>query len=414
MDLGVLLERLIDKGLEEVVAAAIVAVVFAVAAIGVAWGRYAKATAVRQLKASLEDHRSEVERLRRSVEAKTHEADGLKDIAVGSNAHLRRIREALDHGLGRDLDETPGWCERPSEIPIIAVGNLKGGVGKTTLSANLGAYFGDTEHRRGVGGRPTLFIDFDFQASLSTILSAAAGAGASHDGPQNQSRVLSLFDDALTPENRLAMAREMHREGMAGARYYDANLDIAPFEEQLFFGWMFSEDDIADPRLALGAFLRSDLVQQSFGAVVIDLPPRSTLFAYNALIAANNVIIPTRDDEGSINAARNFVSFLEIGREAFWPRLTIMGLAGVNTSHIAARSDAIDERLKRAAEDLSLYWKGAQQSIDYLGKIPWMSQIAEAAASDFAYFNAHKAVVAGSPQSLFTMIGDAAVERMRL
>src|SRR5262245_34404511 len=52
--------------------------------------------------------------------------------------------------------------------PIICVANMKGGVAKTTLTANLAAYFAAKNYR-------VLLVDFDYQGSLTTTCFGAAG-----------------------------------------------------------------------------------------------------------------------------------------------------------------------------------------------------------------------------------------------
>ncbi len=52
-------------------------------------------------------------------------------------------------------------------MKVITFANLKGGVGKTTMTANIAAYLERLGHR-------VLLIDFDYQGSLSrTVLGAA-------------------------------------------------------------------------------------------------------------------------------------------------------------------------------------------------------------------------------------------------
>lgn len=427
MSFAEFLNQLAPEGLESIVAAAVVAILAtATAAIfgaGVYYGRMKRREKRAQLEASLAEARGEVRRIRPSLDAAVRENEDLHRRLAASRDHMHRVRRALSHGYDRGLTTRPTWGRAPSQIPIVAIGNLKGGVGKTTLTANLGAYLGDTAHRRAPNGKPVLFIDLDFQGSLSSIL---IGAGRDLSGAEapNKNAVTQLFDNAITDENRRHAAREIMHGRMAGSCFYDADVPFSIFEEQEYFEWVFRgepgfEDDhveepIEDPRLWLGDFLHSAVVQREFGAVMIDLPPRTTLFAYAALLAANNVIIPTREDQLSRVAAQNFVSFLESGRESLWPRLNIVGVAGVNTTPNSQRSEEVDELLRRLAADLDDIWNGAQQPLSYLGKAPWMAQIAEVAGEDFAYFDARENVKAGSPNAIFTGIGDAVRAKLRL
>ena len=191
---------------------------------------------------------------------------------------LLRIHDAIEHGFDRDLGEHPAWRSQASRMPIIVVGNLKGGVGKTTLTANLGAYFGDQRFRRGRDGKPTLFIDFDFQGSLSSVL---LSAGRSFDGGEmvyNENRASLLFQPGLDGAVALTLGRETPREHMEGGMFFDASVDLASHEERLFYDWVFDPGRGGDARLRLGSVLYAPEVQERFGAVVIDLPPRTTLF----------------------------------------------------------------------------------------------------------------------------------------
>lgn len=62
---------------------------------------------------------------------------------------------------------------RQRHKPIIMVANLKGGVGKTTLTANLAAFFSER-------GKRVLLIDCDYQGSLSNMLLSADGVRRFH------------------------------------------------------------------------------------------------------------------------------------------------------------------------------------------------------------------------------------------
>lgn len=411
-------EQFLSDAAVEIVAAVVAALIGGLFA-GRFFGFRVLRDSLRHVEESLAQCKAHAGTLERDNATLKHESATLQDLYRHSEERLKRFREALQNGFDRDLDGQTPWSEKPSRIPIIAIGNLKGGVGKTTLAANLGAYLGDQTE----GGRkPTLFIDLDFQGSLSaTLVSAGVDQSA---GPVRsaENRVAELFAETDDPARRLSMSREVQRAGLQGSRFYDATAELAQVEEVAFFDWVFETDaldkadkrDLVDPRLRLAQFLASAEVQDRFGAVVIDLPPRTTLFAYAALCAANNVVIPTRDDLLSRDAARTFTQFLEAGRESFWPRLNIVGLAGVNTRQHPSHGADDDLSLSGTARDLNEIWNGPQPMIDYLGRIPWMLQIHEVAADDFAYFRAGGARALGSPKTVITLVCQAIEERLRL
>lgn len=106
---------------------------------------------------------------------------------VGNWTLSRRLADAekqLD-ALKSSLDDSVYlWLRKPlrpddyvqvlkGSIPIITVVNLKGGVGKTTIAANLVGYFSEQKRQ---DGRPLniLVVDLDYQGSLSGMLLTAA------------------------------------------------------------------------------------------------------------------------------------------------------------------------------------------------------------------------------------------------
>ena len=90
----------------------------------------------------------------------------------------RRIRKANNavaadgNGLWLEFKPKPPQDYRArmrGSIPIMVIANLKGGVGKTTLAANLTASYA-ARAAGGGSGKPVLAIDLDYQGSLSAMM----------------------------------------------------------------------------------------------------------------------------------------------------------------------------------------------------------------------------------------------------
>ncbi|MBM4108461.1 MAG: hypothetical protein FJ255_06555 [Phycisphaerae bacterium] len=149
----------------------------------------------------------------------------------------------------------------------IAIVNQKGGCGKTTTAINLAAELG----RRGLR---TLLIDMDPQSHC------AAGLGV----PEGKID-LDISDALMAPEGRpLQLGRLAWRAGL--------NLDLVPSRMKLA-GLEATRGGLADRpdrerRLAqvLGAWSKGHDV------AVIDCSPAIGLLTFNALVAADTVLIP--------------------------------------------------------------------------------------------------------------------------
>ena len=77
----------------------------------------------------------------------------LRSITEGSQ-ELWKLRPA------KAFPEYLTWLRDPAGAKLITFGNLKGGVGKTTLAANFAAYLSHTRNK------PVLLVDLDYQGSL--------------------------------------------------------------------------------------------------------------------------------------------------------------------------------------------------------------------------------------------------------
>ena len=160
---------------------------------------------------------------------------------------------------------------------IIAVANQKGGVGKTTCAINI-AY--GWARMRGTGS--VLLIDADPQANATSVALGIpfangprrAGVGVLYEVLLDRLSAREVVQTVTVPEN---------------SNYPATSLDILPSHLQL------AE---AEAQL-MGEFhreykLKTALaeIQESYEAIFIDCPPSLGVLTMNALLAANEVIIP--------------------------------------------------------------------------------------------------------------------------
>lgn len=200
---------------------------------------------------------------------------------------------------------------------VLIVANAKGGVGKTTTAANLGAYF--AKHL----AKPVLMIDLDFQGTMSSMAIAADRNWVPPNGLDSQSNRLISGDLSI---NDIISARAA--AGEPNLRVITAFYDLAQAENRIMVEWLLGDrkDDI---RFRLANILHQPLIRETFGLVIIDSPPRLTTAAIQGLAAATHLLIPTVLDAPSTEAVVTFVRQVETFRQAgVCPRIQYLGVAG--------------------------------------------------------------------------------------
>ncbi|MDF2705891.1 MAG: chromosome partitioning protein [Nonomuraea muscovyensis] len=185
------------------------------------------------------------------------------------------VREALSSVVSRETSATQaaaqagetsgggegGW-PRPAKCRVIAVANQKGGVGKTTTSVNIAAALS-------MNGQRVLVVDLDPQGNASTALATE------HRGDVPD--VYQVLVDDLPLADIVKQVPEM-----PGLYCAPATIDLAGAEIEL-----------------VSLVAREARLRRAFSAysaeldyIIIDCPPSLGLLTVNALVAADEVMIP--------------------------------------------------------------------------------------------------------------------------
>jgi cellulose biosynthesis protein BcsQ len=267
-----------------------------------------------------------------------------RDETANLNRKIQFVRTA-SQGDGAEFwsrapgPRLPNYTERLHEsIPVCLLANQKGGVGKTTLSANLAACFADR-------GERVLAIDLDYQGSLTSLMLAQ-----SQQRPEEFPSMVELLHHENLPEfwQKTAIA-----EGKAHPNldYVSCWYSFEKLERHMEYSWILADSD-DDMRYYLARAVLSDHVQSKYQRVIIDAPPRMTAGFMNGFCASTHLFVPTVVDNVSATAvgtfARQFKKLQPVN-----PILRFAGIIGTMTSvdHIPRDATPAADAAERAAKN---------------------------------------------------------------
>jgi chromosome partitioning protein len=177
---------------------------------------------------------------------------------------------------------------------VIAVVNLKGGVGKTTTVVNLAGILADK-------GYKVLVVDTDPQGN------ATIGLG------------VDIFELDATIRNVLVEDTPLSKV----IKTVRPNIDLVPSNMELAF---------AETRL-YERYRREDRLKMAlaevksvYDFVLIDCPPNMGVFVINGIAAARYVLIPMSTDFYSMVGVRLLLQFLTKTKKDVNPQLQILGI----------------------------------------------------------------------------------------
>lgn len=182
-------------------------------------------------------------------------------------------------------------------MPVVSVINYKGGVGKTTLTANIGA---DLANR----GKKVLMIDLDPQANL-TFSFIPVDDPAYREGNTIKNWYDAFIDkeEILSLENLIIKPRRIRRSLKGTMDLICSHLSLINVDLELAvkLGGA-SQRQQRNNYLKVHSLLKNGLdkllnqEQKPYDVVLIDCPPNFNVVTRNALVASNYYIVPAKPD----------------------------------------------------------------------------------------------------------------------
>lgn len=184
---------------------------------------------------------------------------------------------------------------------IITVANQKGGVGKTTTAVNIGAALA-------MGGLKVLLIDLDPQGNASTAFNVE------HDEGVRGTYELLVEGASIASLRQRAEGYPKLDVVPAGVDLAGAEIDLVDLERR-----EFKLRDAIDELQKI----QSPELPERYDYIIIDCPPSLGLLTLNALIAADELLIPIQCEYYALEGLTQLIKIISLVTENTNPRLHI-------------------------------------------------------------------------------------------
>ncbi len=214
---------------------------------------------------------------------------------------------------------------------VIAVANQKGGVGKTTTAVNVAAALAESGYR-------VLVIDLDPQANASLAL-----------GIERNAVARTSYDCLIDGVPLAHVAIETVTKGLMCV---PASVDLAGAEVELVALAKREHrlaDAVADLTTRANKSVEPVPLLDNLDFVVIDCPPSLGLLTVNALVAAQELLVPIQAEFYALDGVGQLVRTVELVRRALNPSVEVSLVALTMT-------DSTTDQQRYVADELRAYF----------------------------------------------------------
>lgn len=205
---------------------------------------------------------------------------------------------------------------RPERTRVMCVANQKGGVGKTTTTVNLAVALA-------LHGNRVLVVDLDPQGNASTGLNVPHHTG-----------VPDVYDCLINTVPLEEVAQEV--EGIPNLWCVPATIDLAGAEIELV-SVVARESRLAR---AIAAY------PGHFDYVFIDCPPSLGLLTVNALVAAQEVLIPIQCEYYALEGLNQLINNINLVRQHLNPKLEVSTILLTMYDRRTRLADAVEQDVR--------------------------------------------------------------------
>ncbi len=214
---------------------------------------------------------------------------------------------------------------------IIALFNQSGGVGKTSLTMNLGYQLAKRKKR-------VLLVDMDPQASLTTFMGI--------DPVDLEATVY----EAVVAEEPLAIHKEIHKMALA-----PANINLSAAELELVSALM------REMRLKNAL----SQVRKDYDFILIDCPPSLGILTVISLIAASHVLVPIQTQFKAFQGTDLLLNTVARLRKSANPQLKFAGFIPTMYDGRTAQETRTYQAIKEQLSPLATVYDPIPRSIAF-------------------------------------------------